>query len=239
MLVFAKSHVGKVRKTNQDAYLVRPDYQLIAVADGMGGHLGGDVASLTAIKVLEEYIVQHEGPAEQVLQEALKEANRKIYEASKKNALLNGMGTTLTAAFVQDKKLVVAHVGDSRAYLLQEGEFRQLTNDHSLVGELLRNGNISIREADTHPQKNILVRALGTTEEINIDVMTFEVEIGSKILITSDGLTNMLSKCELEEVLLKEAPEHAVEKLIELALDRGGIDNITAVVGVMEGEAVQ
>ena len=239
MLVFAKSHVGKIRKTNQDAYIALPERNLLAVADGMGGHLGGDIASLTAIKVLEEFVKKHDGNPEEILLEALQEANKRILAASVNNALLEGMGTTLTAALIADNKLVIGHVGDSRAYLLQEGQFHQLTYDHSFVGELLRKGNISIQEADLHPQKNILVRALGTMETIDVDILVFEIEQGSKLLLTSDGLTNMLSKDEIEEVLLSEEPEHAVEKLIALALDRGGTDNITAVLGVMEGETVQ
>lgn len=234
---YALSHVGKVRKMNQDAYILLPEYQLLAVADGMGGHLAGDVASSQAVKILENYVCKHQGLPEEILYEAFNEANSDIFSKAQSDEVLKGMGTTLTAAMLKNGRLIIAHVGDSRAYLLQEGEFFQLTNDHSLVGELMRNGNITSQEADAHPNKNILTRALGMGETIDVDIRVFEVEQESKILLCSDGLTNMLSKGELEKIVSCSEPQIAVERLIALALEKGGTDNITAVLGIVEGGA--
>lgn len=233
----ALSNMGKIRKSNQDAFLLLPHLNLLAVADGMGGHLAGDVASNEAIRVLENYVLNHQGIAEEVLHEAFNEANLKIFEQANSDTIYAGMGTTLTAALVFDGRLIIAHVGDSRAYLLQDGEFFQLTNDHSLVGELMRNGNITSQEADTHPNKNILTRALGMAPTIDVDIRVFEVEPQSKIFLCSDGLTNMLTKEEIFKVIAANEPQPAAETLIAMAMEKGGIDNITAVIAVVEGEA--
>jgi len=237
MRFYAKTHIGKVRKSNQDAYLIVPESKLMAVADGMGGHLAGDIASAMAIDILKEYVIKHQGIPEEILFEAFNEANFRIYEKARTDSKYFNMGTTLTAAMITDNRLVIGHVGDSRAYLLQENEFFQLTNDHSFVGELLRNGNITSNEANSHPQKNMLVRALGMSATVDVDIRLFEVEKGSKILISSDGLTNMLLKEEIKEILSTVEPQYAVEQLVEIALDRGGTDNITAVLGVVGGDA--
>lgn len=233
MLFYAKTNIGKVRKMNQDAYIFLPEYNLLAVADGLGGHLAGDVASKKAIQILEEYVCEHPGIPEEILYEAFTEANRRIFKKAAEDDMLNGMGTTLTVAMIDQHRLIIAHVGDSRAYLLQEGEFHQLTKDHSLVGELVRSGNLTKEEADVHPQKNMLMRALGMEDKIDVEIRVLEIEKGSKILLTTDGMTNMLSQNELSDVLTTEKPEEALDKLVAIAMDRGGRDNITAVLGIV------
>lgn len=234
---YALSHKGLVRKSNQDAFIFLSDIKLLAVADGMGGHRGGDIASTQAVKILEEYVRQHEGLPEVILHEAFNEANYQIFSQSKIDANLQGMGTTLTAAILREGRLIIAHVGDSRAYLYQENTFTQLTDDHSFVGELMRHGNITSQEADKHPNKNMLTRALGSEETVDVEIRVFEVEKGSKILLSSDGLSNMLNMEEIKAIINGHEPVDAVEVLIAKALDRGGIDNITAVLGIVEGEA--
>lgn len=234
---YAMSHQGLVRKSNQDAFIFLPKIKLLAVADGMGGHLAGDVASAEAVRILEEYVRHHDGIPEEILHEAFNEANRQIFSQAKSDANLRGMGTTLTVAMQSGGRLIIAHVGDSRAYLYQENIFTQLTNDHSYVGELMRHGNITSQEAEKHPNKNMLTRALGTEESVDVEIRVFEVETGSKVLLSSDGLYNMVTKEEIQAMIYANEPKAAVEALIAQALDRGGVDNITAVLAILEGEA--
>jgi protein phosphatase len=222
---------GNVRVTNQDRLLV--DGDLVAVADGMGGHQAGEVASQLAIQVLREGFAAD--PTATGLVAAVHAANRAVWESGEADPGLRGMGTTIAAvALVTDdgeERLAVVNVGDSRAYLLHDGELRRLTADHSLVAELVRAGQISEAEARTHPRRNILTRVLGVAEEIEPFVAWAAPVRGDRLLLCSDGLFNELDEPEITAVLTTVAePGAAAGRLVELANDHGGNDNITAVV---------
>jgi len=230
--------VGRVRTVNQDCLLVTDG--LFAVADGMGGHVGGEVAARVAVEALEEHF--QPGDSEDPLLHAIQEANRAVWDRARQDTSLRGMGTTITAvALVSvdgEERLVVANVGDSRAYLLQAGEFSQLTADHSLVEEMVRAGELSEAEAVGHPHRHILTRALGVEPEIDIDSWLIPPHTGDRLLLCSDGLVNEVADDQIAEVLRQESePEAAANRLVELARAHGGADNITVViVDVDEGE---
>jgi protein phosphatase len=222
---------GRVRPSNQDRFLVTP--YLVAVADGMGGHNGGEVAAGTAVTALNENFGA-QGSSEQLL-EAVDTANKAIWELSREEGDLRGMGTTLTAlAIVSDsgiEQLALVNVGDSRAYLYAEESLAQLTADHSLVEEMVRQGELTPAEAAVHPHRHILTRALGIEASVEVDAWRFEPAEGDRVLLCSDGLTNELSEEEIAEVLASEQdPDSAAEELVRLAVDHGGNDNVTAVV---------
>jgi serine/threonine protein phosphatase PrpC len=229
----ALSEVGRVRKDNEDNYLVSTERGLFVVADGMGGHAGGEVASSIVKRVLDEEI----GPplvdldCEKVLLNALIKANDLILRQGQDRACAYfGMGTTVTAAIFQAEKLYVAHIGDSRAYLFREGCLHLLTQDHSLVNELLQKGELTPEEAENHPRRNILTRALGINEKPQIDVLNLSVQKGDLLLLCTDGLYNQVYEEELADNLSGEGLlKVKVEKMVNLALERGGNDNITAV----------
>ncbi|HHY05435.1 MAG TPA: Stp1/IreP family PP2C-type Ser/Thr phosphatase [Clostridia bacterium] len=227
----ALSEVGHVRKDNEDNYLVSTRRGLFVVADGMGGHAGGEVASGIVKRVLDEEI---EAPlvdidGEQVLLKALLKANSLILEQGQ-DGVYFGMGTTVTAALFQEQKLFIAHIGDSRAYLFREGDLHLLTQDHSLVNELVQKGELTPEEAENHPRRNILTRALGISESPQIDVLHFPVQKGDLLLLCTDGLYNQVHEEELADLLAgKGLLRVKVEKMVNLALQRGGNDNITAV----------
>jgi protein phosphatase len=222
---------GRIRPSNQDRLLVTP--YLVAVADGMGGHNGGEVAAGTAVGALMENF--HERGSSDELLEAVDTANKAIWEKSRKDGDLRGMGTTLTAlALVSDggiEQLALVNVGDSRAYLYAEESLAQLTADHSLVEEMVRQGELTPAEAAVHPHRHILTRALGIEASVEVDAWRFEPAEGDRVLLCSDGLTNELSEAEITEILSSEQdPEAAAEELVRLAVDHGGSDNVTAVV---------
>lgn len=229
------SHVGLVRKNNEDNCCVCDDLKLLAVADGMGGHKAGEIASKLALDELASYLrnslklLEHD-PA-QALKDAFKNANEAVLELARTDAdKFRGMGTTITAVIVRDDRIYVAHVGDSRVYLVRNEEIRLLTNDHSLVNELVKSGGITPEEAESHPQKNILTRAIGTSPKVEVEINIESVQKGDIIILCTDGLSNLVTLTEMgklagEEVPLKERVEH----LIQRALDRGGADNITVV----------
>lgn len=237
----AETHTGYVRSTNQDLALVSGD--LIAVADGMGGHLGGEVASRTAIEELLNAFVQDRSDEGIVM--AARRANRAVWRKSRVDRALHGMGTTLTAAaLVRDggdehPHLVLVNVGDSRAYVLDRGtrELRQLTDDHSVVEEMVRQGELSPEEAAVHPHRHVLTRALGIEPEVAVDVWSLQVDATARFLLCSDGLTNELKDLEIAEILAgAPSPEEAVGELVGRALGHGGMDNVTVVVAdVVQG----
>jgi len=240
--------VGKARPVNEDGYYFsvcseETETTYAMVADGMGGHLAGEVASTMAIRQISEHInAQYAeeltiAATKKLLVKAIKKANSEIYQKSRKDMAYHGMGTTLTLCFTTKGKAIVAHVGDSRAYLMRHGELHQITTDHSLVQELLSGGQITAKEAATHPQKNVITRALGTDAAVDIDLYEFELTSGDLVLLSTDGLTNMLQDAELVS-LLAERPEQPVEEaakhLVLKANEKGGHDNITAVLGRSE-----
>jgi PPM family protein phosphatase len=219
--------VGRQRSANEDALVVAPPF--FAVADGMGGAKAGEVASSIATDAFEGENDSAE-PAEVQLARILREANRRIYELASTDESHRGMGTTLTAAKLHGDEVSLGHVGDSRAYLLRQGNFEQLTKDHSLVAELERSGQISAEAAEHHPQRSIITRALGPEPEVEIDTYTVAGRAGDLFLLCSDGLTSMVSDEELSSILRSaELLEEAAETLVRAANQRGGKDNITVV----------
>ncbi len=219
--------VGRVREGNEDNLLVDEHLGVFAVADGMGGHRGGEVASSTAVEALRAAIA-----AGQTIDAAITTANTAVIERASGDPTLTGMGTTLTALHpLAGTRLLIGHVGDSRAYRLRDGELERLTEDHSLVEELVRDGRITREQAEVHPQRNIVTRALGVDADVEIDLLTIAVQTGDRLLICSDGLTSMVREREVARLLgtgdnMQEIAEHLVQK----AVDNGGEDNVTVVV---------
>lgn len=221
--------IGKTRRVNEDAFLAQPPW--FAVADGMGGHAAGDVASRLAVESVRSHVTELEGDAEQVVADAVRGANAAILRRSRESRALGGMGTTLTLMKVEPSRCVIGHVGDSRGYLIQGETVRRLTVDHSIVGELVRTGTLTESEAMEHPQRNLLTRALGTDPEVQVDIVTEPLRPGDKLLLCTDGLTSVVLDHELGEILRAQTePELAAARLVQLANDRGGPDNITVVV---------
>lgn len=224
-VVAAGTDIGHVREGNEDSFLA--EEPLFAVADGMGGHRGGEVASSLALETIERMFALGEGE----LVEQVREANRAVFERSTLDRAVAGMGTTLTAALLEGDHIRLAHVGDSRAYLVRDGRLRLLTEDHTLVHRMVLEGELTEAEAEVHPHRSILTRALGVDPDVEVDEITLEVRAGDRLLLCSDGLTGMLPEPRVEEILGAEVePQRAVDRLIREANDAGGVDNITAIV---------
>jgi len=229
---FGLTDAGKVRQNNEDALLVGEgeDETLFIVADGIGGFEAGEVASSLAVEVLKDL------PPGESFKAAIGEANRRIVAAGRGDEKLSGMGTTVVAirfGGTQGEPVAeVAHVGDSRAYLLRGGDMKPITEDHSLVAELVRSGDLTRDQAAEHPQKNLITRALGADEEVDVDTAILPIEAGDRILLCSDGLSDMVSEAGISEILAEspDDPERAARDLLSAALDAGGNDNITVVV---------
>jgi serine/threonine protein phosphatase PrpC len=226
------THVGRVRSTNDDNYMARDDVGLWAVADGMGGHRGGDVASAIACETVGRSFADRtvEG-----LIEAIEQANQAVYETAASDPELTGMGTTMVALAVVDEEgdevLAVANVGDSRVYRYSVGDLDQLTDDHSLVADLVREGSLSPEEAAVHPQRNIVTRALGVSDRVPVDTLTVEPLAGDRYLLCSDGLFNEVTEPGISAVLHRvDDPHEAADELVRLAVEGGGRDNVTVVV---------
>lgn len=225
------THVGLVRDHNEDAFLL--DVPLFVVADGMGGHNGGEIASGTTIETFNGARKGLAGDPNPVtrLAEVAQAANRAVFAKASGDPELARMGTTLTAAMARDGRLFIAHVGDSRCYRLRDGRLDQLTVDHTLVGEFVREGRITEEQARTHPQRSIITRALGVEPAVPIDSITLEVASGDRFLICSDGLYGMLYDEEIQSYLVSIAdPQQCAEQLIDAANRAGGEDNTTTIV---------
>jgi protein phosphatase len=231
MRIGVKTDVGLIRSTNEDRYAVLP--YLLAVADGMGGVQAGEIASGMVIDVLSTSAYSDEDP-ERDLGEAVRRANELVYAKASGREEYRGMGTTVTALLIRGDMAVVAQVGDSRAYLLRDGEIKRLTQDHSLVGELLRNGSITPEEAMYHPQRNLLTRAIGTGSTVNVDTARIRLTFDDVIVLCTDGLTSLVDDHEIKEHVMRYAdPQRASEALVDLANSRGGNDNTTVIVAHM------
>lgn len=237
---FGLSDVGRCRETNEDHYSCDASLGLFTVADGMGGHAAGEVASRLAVEAVVESF-RRQAPtdpgldpdrAPQELRSAVSEANRRIVESIQSNSERRGMGTTLVILLVLEDRAFIGHVGDSRAYLLRDGRLRRLTADHSWVYDQVRAGLLSDSDAHRHPLRNIVTRALGSSPQVTTDVAEEPVRAGDVFLLCSDGLTSMLQDDEIETSLSRNGndPESACRKLIEAANSRGGEDNTTVVV---------
>jgi protein phosphatase len=236
MKTFSKTDVGMVREVNQD-YVFSTETSigklpnLLVVADGMGGHRAGEYASRLAVEVLkQELAASTEESPEAMMKNAITRANERVLEAARQDAKLSGMGTTLVAATVIDRTLYFANVGDSRLYLLSD-DIKQLSKDHSLVQEMVRLGGINQEEAKSHPDKNIITRAIGAKDDVDIDFYEYRLKKGDIILMCTDGLSNMVEDEEILHIVkCSRDVVEAVEQLIERAKEHGGSDNIGVIV---------
>ena len=220
------SHPGRRRRRNEDAWVCHPP--LFAVADGMGGARGGEIASRVAATALGESV---DGSGEARVAALIQEANRKVYERAREDSDASGMGTTITVALFENGIVSIGHVGDSRAYLIRDRKVDQLTEDHSLVAELVRTGRLSPEEAESHPQRSVITRALGTDPDVDVDTFSVEAKPGDLFLICSDGLTSMVADEEILDVVepRRDDLDAAARELIAAANRSGGEDNITVV----------
>ncbi len=227
-----RSDTGLQRRENEDsAYAAAP---LFVVADGMGGAQAGEVASKLAVEAFQQALPD-DGSPEERLADRVRDANRQIYDLSRAESGREGMGTTLTAAYLDDGQLAIAHVGDSRAYLFRDGELIRLTQDHSLVDELVRQGKLTEEQAAEHPQRSIITRALGPEPDVEVDAFTYPVRAGDLLLLCSDGLTSMISEETVAQILgSAESVSGAARALIAKANEAGGRDNITVVLFRLE-----
>jgi protein phosphatase len=234
-----RTHPGKVRRRNEDSYVLDPP--LFAVADGMGGAQAGEVASRLTAAAFREYHEADALPPDERIQSIIQEANRRIYERARADSDASGMGTTVTAALLTGGRVTLGHVGDSRAYRIRDGELEQLTEDHSLVADLMRSGRLTPEEAEAHPQRSVITRALGTDPHVDVDTMAVEAEPGDVFLLCSDGLTTMVGDEDILGILAA-APTlaDAAKELVRAANTGGGEDNVTVVLFRVEGdEAVE
>ncbi len=240
MQVAGITNQGLERTRNEDSCfaVAEADYALLVVADGMGGHRAGNVASKLAVETAEQLWLELDRStlvsvekARKLIETLLLKANKKILDESESVSDRRGMGTTLTAGLLCGNCLTIGHVGDSRAYMVNKGQISVLTKDHSLLEKLIETGQVKPEEADNHPQRHVLTRALGVSSDLEIDITELEIEAGSVLIFCTDGLTNMVSDNEIL-ALYKENrdPETLAQALIELANSRGGIDNITVAI---------
>src|SRR5881275_612879 len=239
------THVGRQRQHNEDSFLVSDEARLFLVADGMGVHAAGEIASKIAVDSISEFIVhtkEDDGTWPHAYDEqytrttnrlmaALRMANTRVLEAMRKDAKLRGMGTTVVACMADDGKMSVAHVGDSRAYMIRDGKISRITNDHSWVFEQVQAGMLTEAEAEKHPLRNVITRALGGALSVNPDATEVECRSGDVYLLCSDGLTGMVPEDEILRVVTQNESdlEKACQELIDTANARGGLDNVTAI----------
>ena len=240
-----KTDQGRIRQNNEDnggTFVNRQGHRLAIVADGMGGHRAGDVASEMTVIHLKEMWELSEGiqtadQAEQWLQSHISQVNSLLFEHSHNNPECEGMGTTIEAVIATDRFTTIAHVGDSRCYILNDAGFQQLTEDHTLVNELVRTGQITREDAEHHPRKNVILRALGTEQNVKIDIKTIMFEEGDFLLLCSDGLSNKVNEQEMLQILQNnETLEQKASTFIDMANENGGEDNITLIIVAFNDE---
>ena len=231
MKVVSATNVGNYRKNNEDSYLINESKNLYILADGMGGHLAGERASKMATEIIASDFenareVKKIEDAIEILSSSIRDANRKIFISSEEHEDYRGMGTTLSCGIILDDVLVYSNIGDSRIYKINR-DMEQITRDDSFVNYLMEIGEITEEEAKVHPKKNVLTKAMGTTEDIDVSVNTLKIEKNDIFLFCSDGLTNMIPDEEIFIIIKENTPEVARDKLLDLALKNGGMDNIT------------
>lgn len=231
MKVVSATNVGNYRKNNEDSYYVNESKNLYVLADGMGGHLAGERASKMATEIIgQDFAKDREiksiDDAIEILSSSIRDANKKIFESSQENEDYRGMGTTLSSGIILEDVLIYSNIGDSRIYRINE-EMEQITQDDSFVNYLIEIGEITEEEAKNHPKKNVLTKAMGTTSDIEVIVNTLDIKDKDVFLFCSDGLTNMVSDEEIFKIVKENSPEEARDKLLDLALKNGGMDNIT------------
>ncbi len=249
---YGLSDVGRKRTRNEDSFLVSEELGLFVVADGMGGHSGGEYASRLAVVTIEEVLSSMIGDPEATvisgvnsdedeygdrLKYAIRMASQKIFDQALYDPELKGMGTTITAVVSQGETAYVANVGDSRVYMVSDGQIKQLTNDHSLVSEQIRAGLITEADAKKHKLKNIITRSVGYQEDVEIDVIKVTVKLGDKFVLCSDGLTNMVENPDILRLVSSNDIQTSCRELINMANKNGGDDNVTAIIcHVVPGE---
>lgn len=239
--------VGLKRGRNEDNYLINEELNLFVVADGMGGHAGGEYASAIAVNTVEEIVTSLEVDGIEVtdatdpveitrhkLIHAIRLAGKRIFDKAKEQPEYHGMGTTAVVLLVEGTNAFVAHVGDSRLYLVREGRIEQVTEDHSLIAEKIRHGLITPEEAKHHRMRNVITRSLGYQEEVEVDIQVRAVRSGDQFLLCSDGLSGLVSAEEMADAVSAHGPQEAARQLIGLACERGGDDNITTIIARME-----
>lgn len=234
MQIFAKTDIGKERRINEDFFYItdkKDEIQLAILADGMGGYNAGEVASKTATQAVLEYIEEHfsKEEIEETIRQSIEYANKVVYEKAKTKKELDGMGTTLDVCLIYNNKIYIGHIGDSRVYRIRDNEMQRITRDDSYVQTLIEDGKITKEEAFNHPKKNMITKALGCMGDVVPNIYEETFEENDIILMTSDGLTNMVKEEEILDII-KQNPEEAVEQLIKKANDNGGYDNITVVI---------
>ncbi len=227
------SEPGRVRTVNQDSYFVGEipgKGFLAAVADGMGGHQTGEVASQKAVSILHHEVLRSRTQPPAAIAKAVQSANLEVFNYASAHPEHRGMGTTLTTVFIDDQVGLVGHVGDSRAYLVRDGDIRQLTHDHSWVADRVRQGLLTAAEAKRHRWRNVITNALGATPSFKLDILHFEIQKGDRLLLCSDGVSMLLSEIMMMQIVTEYTPEQAARELVYEANDRGSPDNVTAVV---------
>jgi len=246
---FGLSDVGRVRSSNEDAWGVFPDIHFFVVADGMGGHAAGEIASRMSVDTMKEFIQSSTQSSEVTwpadvardlplpvkrLVAAGKLANEKIFQTSRSNSSMNGMGTTMVSVLVDQGTAYVAHVGDSRAYLIRNEKIERLTEDHSLINDYINQGLLKVEEAGRHPLKHVITRALGSNGKVEVDVKTVPLSPGDAFLLCSDGLSNLVTEEDIRTQCLDALrdPQSVCRRLIDLANTKGGDDNVTVVLVV-------
>lgn len=239
-LLGAKTDLGCVRENNEDKFeFFQPDDEDVlatkgsfyAVADGMGGHAAGQIASEIALKTtIKAYYADSSPVVEESLRAAIQQANGLIFDAARAISERNGMGTTITALVVRGEEAFVAQVGDSRCYRLRGNRIEQITDDHSWVNEQVKRGALSIEEAEMSPFKNVITRSIGTAPSVDVDMFTLDLEAGVQFLLCSDGLSNEVAAGEMKDAMKGDSPSRAAWNLVDLALERGGRDNCTLLI---------
>lgn len=240
MKFWARSDRGIVREINEDSYNMIAGYPGVPIsfiiADGMGGHNSGEIASKMAVDIISNHVLQLPGLLAKeenitaIIEQMMMKANAEVYLVSQEQESTHGMGTTLIITIVYNRKIYVGHIGDSRVYLLRDGQLQRMTTDHSFIEELVRNGSLTREEAEKHPSKNILTRALGCSETIQVDVFSVDMKENDVYLMCTDGLTNTLDENEIKEIIENNKDlEFACNELIRRANEKGGEDNITVI----------
>lgn len=232
MNISSATSVGKIRAVNEDSFFASElcgGGIFAVVADGMGGHNAGEVASHQTVKTIKDYVQNVQKSEKDILLEAIACANNEIYKMSIKNPTLHGMGTTVTACIIKEDKVTAVQVGDSRLYLIRDDEITQITKDHSLVEMLIESGEITKEAAKSHPQKNVITRAIGTDCQVDSDIYEFGIKTGDVILLCSDGLVNMVDDEKILSIIKEKEFSRLADTLVKEAESAGGDDNITVV----------
>ena len=238
MFIDCKTDRGKIREINEDYALTQncSNYTILIVADGMGGHNAGEIASKAASDIILKFVTEkfnEYNEKEDLIRDSMLEANTEVYNESLKSTSLNGMGTTLTCGLIYNDNLYVGHVGDSRAYIINNSGIKRVTEDHSYVQELVNNGSITENEAQVHPQRNLITRAVGIEEYVVIDTKVVKLDDEDLVLLCTDGLTSCVTNDEIYNIVMKMGRK-SIENLIELCNQRGGNDNITIIIAGKE-----